>query len=403
MNNSPKSASQVQTATNTRQGVVGIGIFAFFLVASVMVTQTVQALNIAAGNYGYYGGTYGYNTSTSSDDIPEAPTGLTQTNVSTTSLTLTWTAPVNTETTNTAISTGSGSIASYKIGYSTGTVSTCTSGTATTSTSATVNLTGLDSNTTYNVKICAVDNNLNTGTALSSTFVTSSGGGSSGGSSGGSGGATSVFSSTPTTVVSTPSGNTITLGTIGNSTVVGDAAALTASLGITRNQGLETAAAAQVAALVRKTGVQLSALDTLKATNFIAYGVDANTIKLGLGERKNLVGEILAIYSSLNVNTLAELAAGKKPTQRTLVYERKQVGLVRDLLVRLTGKKLDFKVASVDLAYNSMIYPVRFPGRDLKKEGAAAAKFKKIVGRTPTSPLDWSGVRAIAYTGLKTK
>ena len=400
MNHSQKLASQVQTATNSRKGILGIGIFSLFVFASVMVTQTVQALNLAAGNYGYYGGTYGYNASaTSSDDVPRAPTSLSASNTATTSITLSWTAPTLTVS-GTAISTGSGSVASYKIAYNTGTVSSCTSATATTSTSATVNLTGLDSNTTYNVKVCAVDNNQNVGSALSTTFITASGGGSGGGG----GNAGSVFSSVPTKVVSTPSGNVIvTPGAIASSAVVADAAALTASLGITRNKGIETAAAAQVAALVRKTGVKLSALDTLKATNFIAYGVDSNTIKLGLGVRKDLVGEILAIYSSLNINTLTELAAGKKPTQRNLTFERKQVGLANQLLVRIMGHKIDFKDKTQDLAYNSVIYPVRFPGRDLKKEGSAAAKFKKLVGRTPTSPLDWSVVRVMANTGLKTR
>jgi len=381
---------------------MGLLSIALFLVSTVMVSKTVQARNLAAGSYGYYGGTYGFNASnTTSDDFPAAPTSLTQTNVSTTSLTLTWTAPTTTTTLGTAISTGGGSIASYKVGYSTGTVSSCTSGTTATPTSATVGLTGLDSNTTYNVKICAVDNNQNTGTALSSTFVTASGGGASGGS-GGSGGATSVFGSTPTTTTTTPSGNLISP-VVSSVTVVADAAALTKALGVERNTGLETAAKAQVAAVVKKSGVKLSATDTAVATNYIAYGVDSSTMKLGFGERKNLVGEVLGIYGSLNLTTLTELAAGKKPTQRTLPYEKKQSSLVNTLLVKLMGHKIDFKVASQDLAYNSMIYPVRFPGRDLKKEGAAAAKFKKLIGKAPTSPLDWSGVRAIAYTGLKTR
>ncbi len=115
------------------------------------------------------------------------------------------------------------------------------------------------------------------------------------------------------------------------------------------------------------------------------------------------MGEVLSIFGGLNVTTLTELASGKKPTQRVLGYEKKQVGLVNTLLVKILGHKIDFKDKTQDLVYNGMIYPVRPPGRDIKKEGAAAAKFKKIVGRNPSSPLDWSAVRMMASTGIKTR
>src|SRR3990167_6291557 len=59
------------------QGVIGIGVFVLFVFSSLLVNRIVQAINQSAGNYGYYGGTYGYNTSTtSSDDIPAAPGSL---------------------------------------------------------------------------------------------------------------------------------------------------------------------------------------------------------------------------------------------------------------------------------------------------------------------------------------
>src|SRR3989339_1353396 len=71
---------------------IGIIVFALFVLSSFVVNRTVQALNLAAGNYGYYGGTYGYNASTtSSDAVPSAPTSLSA-SVTQTTASLSWTA-----------------------------------------------------------------------------------------------------------------------------------------------------------------------------------------------------------------------------------------------------------------------------------------------------------------------
>src|SRR3989338_7229644 len=161
------------------QGSVGISIVTLFVLSSVLVNRSVQALNQASGNYGYYGGTYGYNaTNTSSDYLPKPPTALTS-SVTSTTATVSWTAPTQTQGSTTLDNLHA--TTPYLIHYSTSALSTtaCSRGSSTTSTTATVGLTGLTAYTTYYVNICTEDVNSNrsddigtTAGILSSTFTT---------------------------------------------------------------------------------------------------------------------------------------------------------------------------------------------------------------------------------------
>src|SRR3989338_6820195 len=74
-----KVVGKLQGAEGRRiQAVTGLLSVLVFVVASLAVNQTVLALNLAAGNYGYRSGTYGYNASdTSSDFVPSAPGSFT--------------------------------------------------------------------------------------------------------------------------------------------------------------------------------------------------------------------------------------------------------------------------------------------------------------------------------------
>ncbi|MBI4135630.1 fibronectin type III domain-containing protein [Candidatus Uhrbacteria bacterium] len=382
------------------QGGLGLLVFALFVLSSVVVSRTVQALNLAAGNYGYYGGTYGYNASTTSSDAPPAaPTALTTSSGTTTSVSLSWTAPTLT-TLGTAISTGSGSIGRYLINYSTSSLSDCSGGTSTESTSASISLTGLTAGTTYYVGICAEDNNLNNSTALTGSFTTqSSGGGTSSVASGG-GGAVSTGPTYPTGAVTAAPAAAAPAAPVAVG-VLSDAAQLAAQIGVARDTAAEASSSTKVSSSASEFGLTLAAAQVTQATNFVTYGISIATQKLGSGERLALVRDAFDTLGRFPNNPTAffeEVATGKKPSERNLTKEVGQAGVARDRYWRqITGRSApNFKVAADDLAWNTLLYRIRFE-RNLDKERIGIGKFRTVFKRLPASPIDWAAVKAWGY------
>ncbi|MBI5135403.1 fibronectin type III domain-containing protein [Candidatus Uhrbacteria bacterium] len=395
MNKTASSVSRMAAAIRSRQGILGTAIFSLFLVASVMVNQTVQALNLAAGNYGYYGGTYGYNTNDTSSDAPPAEPGTISATASNASADLSWSAPTLT-TLGTAISTGSGSIASYNVYYNTSSISTCAAGTggsSTSSTSTTKTISNLTSGTTYYVVVCAVDNNQNEGSPRPGSFVTTS---ASGGAGGGGGSGASIFSSPATTTTTTPSG-TIVSRTVTAISVVGDAAQLVSALGLTRDTAAEASALVKVNTSLAELKVSgVTAEQKTALSNFVAYGISSATIALGSGERLALVRDQLETLGKVSMNALEQLATGKKPTERNLTKEKQQVAACLAAFSKKMGRKPNFKATNEDLGWNTCQYRIRFT-RDLVKERTGISEFRKFMKRLPKSPSDWAIVRMYGY------
>ncbi len=171
--------------------ILGIVVVALFILSSLAVNKTVQALTQAAGYYGYYSGTYGYNTATASSDYtPSAPTNFTLGAASANQLAFSWTAATTT-TGSTSLDNANG----VTVAYGTATLSgDCSTGTTTTVADGTTNatLTSLNAGTTYNIEVCTEDDNGNGSLALSSSMTTSSSG-----SSGGGGGSSSPAAPAP--------------------------------------------------------------------------------------------------------------------------------------------------------------------------------------------------------------
>ncbi|MDO8598726.1 MAG: hypothetical protein Q7S02_01305, partial [bacterium] len=211
----------------------------------------------------------------------------------TSSATISWTAPTTTAV-GTAISTGSGSISSYKFHYSTSSLSACSGGTSSTPTSASVSLTGLSSSTTYYVAICATDNNSNDSSVLTGSFATAAASGGTGGSAGG-GGGSSVFG-TPTATTTTSGTTTatpaVTTGTVAvpaaPTSIAADGATLVAYLvtqGIAtvRNTAAEATASTNVTRSGAEFRVTLTAAVKMIAENFVSYGTSSVSVALGSG------------------------------------------------------------------------------------------------------------------------
>ncbi len=406
------------------QGGIGILVMVVFVLSSVLFNKTVQAVNQSGyGYYGYSSGTYGYagtmNTLTTSDSLPSAPTAFTATtptagSLTTATATLSWTAPTTT-TSGSLIATGSGSISTYYVYYSTSSLSSCTGTTYTSSTSASASLTGLNSSTVYYVAICAEDNNGNDSSALTSSFTTAAVSGS-GSVNSGSGSAASigVTPKATTTVVPNQLASVPGTGEVTPlaSTVATNADQLVAFLTANGLKAkLDIAAEAKNANLVtadlKEYKVVLSGQVKTIASNFITYGTSAATVKLGSGERRALLRDILDVLGDKANNADAllqlveELTNGKKPSVRNLSKEQKQVPVLLKLFQQLSGKaKPDFKNAKDDLAWNTLQYRTRF-SRDLNAEKVGIAQFKKVISRTPRTPIDWAAVRAYGYALAK--
>lgn len=175
------------------QGFVGILVFVVFV---FLTLQSVQALQQLAGYYGYYNGTYGYNNATtSSDALPNPPSGFSPGARSANQLDFSWTAP-----TLTTASTSLNNLNNYTVAYSTSSLSNCTSGTTSTVSTTNATLTSLSSGTTYYIAVCTNDTNGNqSATGLTSSMTTTSGGGGGGGGGGSSPSSSTSTPSTPST------------------------------------------------------------------------------------------------------------------------------------------------------------------------------------------------------------
>jgi hypothetical protein len=136
-------------------------------------------------------------------------------------------------------------------------------------------------------------------------------------------------------------------------------------------------------------------------SNFITYNIPKSTIDLSSDERRAVLRDYFDTVKKSNVDwqDIGKVTSGQKPLNRNLDNEKLQVGKVLGLFKKIVGHLPDFKNNNEDLAWNTLMYRIRFE-RDLNKEAAAIVKFKKVLKYQPTTPLDWSAVRMMAYTGV---
>lgn len=406
------------------QGGLGLLVFAFFVLSSVVVSRTVQALNLAAGNYGYYGGTYGYNASVASSDQVPATVGSQAVGVGDSQAVVSWAEVTTTRTAATSYDNHS----TYRVVYNTtdnvitaygsnnGSASLPSGASAWTSSNDTLlatrgtirtTITGLTNDTAYYFAVYACDTNVNCSDAPSAsvTGTPAAGGGGGGGGGGTSAGAASGAIAAAPAAAAPAAAPAAAVASVATS-VAQDAAQLAQAVGVARNTASEASNATRVASSASEFGVSLAANVSTVATNFVTYGTTAQAVqKLGSGERLAVVRDILETLGSRVANNAGDfllaaeqISSGKKPTIRNLSKEVAQAGIARDRYFKpLTGISApDFKNAKHDLAWNTMLYRVRF-SRDLNKERVGIGKFRVVFKRLPTSPMDWATVRAWGY------
>ncbi|OGL97444.1 hypothetical protein A2318_03510 [Candidatus Uhrbacteria bacterium RIFOXYB2_FULL_45_11] len=149
-------------------------------------------------------------------------------------------------------------------------------------------------------------------------------------------------------------------------------------------------------ALAFKVG--LTDLQVKAIANFETYGASTATVKLGAGERRALVRDYLETVGRADFvwDDIQRLATGEKPVKRNLAKEVAQAGIALDAFKKMTGHAPNFKDKSEDIAWNTMLYRIRFP-RDLKLEQQGILEYQKIFKGTPTTPAQWAMVRALGY------
>lgn len=144
--------------------------------------------------------------------------------------------------------------------------------------------------------------------------------------------------------------------------------------------------------------VAISSTQLNTATNFVVYGASTETMKLGSGERRAVLRDYFETVGRGDVvwDDIQRMTIGQKPVKRNLQKEQARVTSILQMFEHIVGRVPDFRDKGDDLAWNTLMYRIRFP-RDLAKERKGILLFQKTMSRSPSSPLDWSAVRMLGY------
>lgn len=148
----------------------------------------------------------------------------------------------------------------------------------------------------------------------------------------------------------------------------------------------------------KEFAVPLKNTNALTLTNFITYGISDRTRALGEGERRALVRDALETMKTSVIATtdLERLARGMVPEYRNLTVERKQLPRVRSTFKALYGRDPNFKSTEENLAWNTLMYRIRFE-RNLTAERKGIVAFQKTFKKKPEQPFQWATVRVMGY------
>lgn len=169
-------------------------------------------------------------------------------------------------------------------------------------------------------------------------------------------------------------------------------------LNLKKDDLAESKAKTQIEADAKEFKVKLADNESQKASLFVAYGIDGVSKALGAGERRAVVRDYLETtsFSEINWDDVVRMSQGVKPVKRNIVNEREHVKEALPVFKKLYGSNPNFKNPDHDLAWNVLLYRIRFQ-RDLAKEKKGITTFRQLYKRAPTTPFDWSIVRASGY------
>lgn len=136
--------------------------------------------------------------------------------------------------------------------------------------------------------------------------------------------------------------------------------------------------------------------------NFITYGVDDNTKKLGAGERAAVLHSYKKVFGKLpdeegEMTEVIKIANGRWPA----VVNQEAEAESAKIFERIYGRQPDLTDAHEAAAIKIMTYGLRqkAQNRNLYSEGRALRTFKAVFGRLPETTADWNILQAITYSG----
>ncbi len=129
---------------------------------------------------------------------------------------------------------------------------------------------------------------------------------------------------------------------------------------------------------------------------FIAEGTET-TAYMNERERRALVRDALdTMGEKATIADLDSMTKGLIPSTRNIVREREQLSRVRTTFRTIYGRDPNFKKNEENLAWNTMMYRLRFV-RDLSQEQKGVGAFRSFFGRLPQDPFQWAVVRMLGY------
>lgn len=282
----------------------------------------------------------------------------------------------------------------------------------TTSTWSTLTVSDLTCNTTYGFSIIARNLNLvltATSTASSVTTSACASSGSSGGSSGGGGGGgtgagssvgtPALFSFTPSAPVtplpiSTPAPSTPA--SPPSAPVVDPAAS--GDNPMARNPSASSIL--RIERDARQFRVELEESQEESLARFVEFGTGEASRRLGAGERAAIIRDLMQTLGprvrALSSDDPERVASGQIPRTRNLKLERGQLARARQTFRTIYGDDPNFQNAEENLAWNTLMYRIRF-SRDMVAERQGIQEFRRLFGRSPQDPFQWSTVRVLGY------
>ncbi|MFA5750536.1 MAG: hypothetical protein WC895_04970, partial [Candidatus Shapirobacteria bacterium] len=138
---------------------------------------------------------------------------------------------------------------------------------------------------------------------------------------------------------------------------------LLSSLGLTENNTAEAAVLPQVNADAKEFSLTLSVVQSQSIMNFIVYGISSSTIKLGQGERRAIIRDYMETVHRGDIiwSDIERMTNGQIPISRNLVIERSNVAIALPVFRRIFGHNPNFKNPTENLAWNTLLYRIRFP------------------------------------------
>ncbi len=154
----------------------------------------------------------------------------------------------------------------------------------------------------------------------------------------------------------------------------------------------------QVYADAKEFRLTLTADQASAIRNFILCGISDATYKLGQSERRAVMRDYMETVHRPNVvwTDVERLATGQIPFMRNAALEHASVNKILPIFRKIFGHDPNFKIAKENLAWNTLMYRIRFM-RDMTKETKGVKAFSALYKRNPQSPLDWSVVRFLGY------